>query len=199
MTLEHYPGMTERAIARIADQGAERWPLLGCTVIHRVGPMRPGENIVLVIAASAHRQAALDATAFLIDWLKTKAPFWKREDLTNGAGAWVDAREEDDAAAAAGAEAGAPPPPPTSRRHGGMTTTLPIDQMIDPDLRDDQPRDLRFPRIPSRGTGETLYPRLAVRRPRKPDPRIRAISSSPHGSGSRSFCAGTPRAPCMCS
>jgi len=99
MTLEHYPGMTERAIARIADQAAERWPLLGCTVIHRVGSLRPGENIVLVIAASAHRQAALDATAFLIDWLKTKAPFWKREDRANGPGAWVDAREEDNAAA----------------------------------------------------------------------------------------------------
>jgi molybdopterin synthase catalytic subunit len=99
MTLEHYPGMTERAIARIVDQAAGRWPLLGCTVIHRVGSLRPGENIVLVIAASAHRQAALDATAFLIDWLKTKAPFWKREDFTSGEGAWVDAREEDDAAA----------------------------------------------------------------------------------------------------
>jgi len=100
MTLEHYPGMTERAIARIADEAAQRWPLLGCTLIHRVGPLRPGDNIVLVIAASAHRQAALDATAFLIDWLKSKAPFWKREDFTNGAGAWVDAREADDAAAA---------------------------------------------------------------------------------------------------
>jgi molybdopterin synthase catalytic subunit len=99
MTLEHYPGMTERAIGRIVDQAAERWPLLGCTVIHRVGELRPGENIVLVIAASAHRQAALDATAFLIDWLKTKAPFWKREDFAGGDGAWVDAREEDDAAA----------------------------------------------------------------------------------------------------
>jgi molybdopterin synthase catalytic subunit len=99
MTLEHYPGMTERAIARIADQAAERWPLLGCTIIHRVGPLRAGDNIVLVITASAHRQPALDATAFLIDWLKTKAPFWKREDLSTGEGAWVDAREEDDAAA----------------------------------------------------------------------------------------------------
>jgi molybdopterin synthase catalytic subunit len=99
MTLEHYPGMTERAIAGIADQAAGRWPLLGCTVIHRVGKLRPGENIVLVIAVSSHRQAALDATAFLIDWLKTKAPFWKREDFAGGNGAWVDAREEDDAAA----------------------------------------------------------------------------------------------------
>src|SRR3984885_5479061 len=100
MTLEHYPGMTEKAIARITAQAAERWPLLGCTVIHRVGRLRPGENIVLVIAASAHRQAALDATAFLIDWLKTKAPFWKREDFVSGEGAWVDARDDDDAAAA---------------------------------------------------------------------------------------------------
>jgi molybdopterin synthase catalytic subunit len=99
MTLEHYPGMTERAISRIADQAANRWPLLGCTIIHRVGRLRPGENIVLVIAASTHRQAALDATAFLIDWLKTKAPFWKRENFASGEGAWVDAREEDDTAA----------------------------------------------------------------------------------------------------
>jgi molybdopterin synthase catalytic subunit len=99
MTLEHYPGMTERAIAAIADQAAERWPLLGCTIIHRVGPLRPGDNIVLVIAASTHRQAALDATSFLIDWLKTKAPFWKREDHPGGDGTWVDARDEDETAA----------------------------------------------------------------------------------------------------
>ena len=75
MTLEHYPGMTERAIERIAAEAEARWPLFGCTVIHRVGRLGLGDNIVLVIAASAHRQAALDATAFLIDWLKTKAPF----------------------------------------------------------------------------------------------------------------------------
>jgi molybdopterin synthase catalytic subunit len=100
MTLEHYPGMTERAIGGIVEQAAERWPLLGCTIIHRIGSLRPGDNIVLVIAASAHRQAALDATAFLIDWLKTQAPFWKREDFPQGEGAWVDARDEDDAAAA---------------------------------------------------------------------------------------------------
>jgi molybdopterin synthase catalytic subunit len=99
MMLEHYPGMTERAIARIVDDAEQRWPLLGCTVIHRVGPLCPGDNIVLVIAASAHRQAALDATAFLIDWLKSRAPFWKREDFVTGDGAWVDARDEDDAAA----------------------------------------------------------------------------------------------------
>jgi molybdopterin synthase catalytic subunit len=99
LTLEHYPGMTERAIGKIVARAEERWPLLGCTVIHRVGTMRAGENIVLVIAASSHRQAALDATAFLIDWLKTKAPFWKREDFASGEGAWVEAREADDAAA----------------------------------------------------------------------------------------------------
>lgn len=99
MTLEHYPGMTERAIERIVEQAEARWPLLGCTVIHRVGPLRPGEQIVLVVAASSHRQAALDATAFLIDWLKTKAPFWKKEDHAGGEGTWVEAREADDAAA----------------------------------------------------------------------------------------------------
>ncbi len=99
LTLEHYPGMTERAIGKIVARAEERWPLLGCTVIHRVGTMRAGENIVLVIAASSHRLAALDATAFLIDWLKTKAPFWKREDFASGEGAWVEAREADDAAA----------------------------------------------------------------------------------------------------
>jgi len=100
LTLEHYPGMTERAIATIAAEAEQRWALLGCTVIHRVGPMRPGENIVLVLTASAHRRAALDATAFLIDWLKTKAPFWKQEAFADGTATWVDARESDDAAAA---------------------------------------------------------------------------------------------------
>ena len=100
LTLEHYPAMTERALARIVAQAENRWPLLGCTVIHRVGRMLPGDNIVLVIAASAHRQAALDATAFLIDWLKTKAPFWKREDRASGEALWVEARDTDDAAAA---------------------------------------------------------------------------------------------------
>jgi molybdopterin synthase catalytic subunit len=99
MTLEHYPAMTERAIGKIAEQAAQRWKLLGCTVIHRVGPLRPGDNIVLVLAAASHRQAALDATSFLIDWLKTKAPFWKREDFADGGGAWADARETDEAAA----------------------------------------------------------------------------------------------------
>ncbi len=100
LTLEHYPAMTERAIAAIVAEAEQRWALLGCTVIHRVGRMRPGENIVLVLTASAHRQAALDATAFLIDWLKTKAPFWKQEAFADGSATWVDARESDDAAAA---------------------------------------------------------------------------------------------------
>lgn len=100
LTLEHYPAMTERAIARIVEEAERRWSLLGCTVIHRVGRLAAGENIVLVLAASSHRQAALDATAFLIDWLKTRAPFWKREETTDGAAIWVEAREADDAAAA---------------------------------------------------------------------------------------------------
>ena len=100
MTLEHYPAMTERAIAAICAEAEQRWSLLGCTVIHRVGRLLPGENIVLVLAAAGHRQPALDATAFLIDWLKTKAPFWKKEQFADGAEAWVEARESDDAAAA---------------------------------------------------------------------------------------------------
>jgi molybdopterin synthase catalytic subunit len=100
MTLEHYPGMTERALAAIAAEAEARWPLVACTVIHRVGRLTPGEGIVLVATASAHRQAALEATAFLIDWLKTKAPFWKHEAFAEGGGQWVDARAADDAAAA---------------------------------------------------------------------------------------------------
>ena len=100
MTLEHYPAMTERAIARITDEAERRWGLLGCTVIHRVGRLVAGDNIVLVLAAAAHRQPALDATSFLIDWLKTKAPFWKKEEFANGGSVWVEAREADDAAAA---------------------------------------------------------------------------------------------------
>ncbi|HVB69620.1 MAG TPA: molybdenum cofactor biosynthesis protein MoaE [Acetobacteraceae bacterium] len=100
LTLEHYPAMTERALAGIAAEAERRWDLLGCTVIHRVGRLLPGEPIVLVLAASAHRQAALEATAFLIDWLKTKAPFWKKEELADGVAAWVEAREADTQAAA---------------------------------------------------------------------------------------------------
>jgi molybdopterin synthase catalytic subunit len=100
MTLEHYPGMTERAMARIAEAAEQRFSLLGCTLIHRVGRLRPGANIVLVVAVAAHRQAALDATAFLIDWLKTRAPFWKKESFADGGEAWVEARESDADAAA---------------------------------------------------------------------------------------------------
>lgn len=106
MVLEHYPGMTERAIARIAAEAEARWPLTACTVIHRVGRIRPGEPIVLVLTASAHRAAALEACAFLIDWLKTKAPFWKREEFAAGTHRWVEAKAEDDAAAARWAKAG---------------------------------------------------------------------------------------------
>ena len=100
MTLEHYPAMTEQAIARITAEAERRWQLLGCTVIHRVGRLQPGENIVLVLAAAAHRQPALDATGFLIDWLKTKAPFWKKEEFGGGTETWVEARTTDDDAAA---------------------------------------------------------------------------------------------------
>ena len=99
LTLEHYPGMTERALQAIADEAVARFALLGCTVIHRHGRLAPGEAIVLVLATSAHRQPALDATGFLIDWLKTRAPFWKQEHRADGAAAWVDARTEDDTAA----------------------------------------------------------------------------------------------------
>jgi len=100
LTLEHYPGMTERALENIATAAETRFRLLGCTLVHRVGRLAPGANIVLVLAAAPHRQDALDATAFLIDWLKTRAPFWKKESFAGGAEAWVDARIADDAAAA---------------------------------------------------------------------------------------------------
>ena len=99
MTLEHYPGMTEAAMTRIANEALQRWDLLGITLIHRVGTLVPGDNIVLVLAASAHRQAALDATGFLIDWLKTRAPFWKKERFVDGTESWVEARAEDEQAA----------------------------------------------------------------------------------------------------
>ncbi len=100
MTLEHYPGMTEQAMSVIGSEAERRWSLLGCTLVHRVGRLPPGANIVLVLAAAAHRQAALDATAFLIDWLKTRAPFWKKEHFVDGNEGWVEAREADDAATA---------------------------------------------------------------------------------------------------
>ncbi len=97
MTLEHYPGMTERALAEIEAEARERWPLEATLVIHRYGRLAPGDNIVMVATASAHRQAALEACAYLIDWLKTKAPFWKLEETAEGA-KWVDARDTDEAA-----------------------------------------------------------------------------------------------------
>ena len=110
LTLEHYPGMTERAIERIAAEAVRRFDLLGCTVVHRIGTLAVGEPIVLVLAAAAHRGAALEATAFLIDWLKTRAPFWKREEFADGSHAWVEAREADDAAAARWSQGAAPDP-----------------------------------------------------------------------------------------
>jgi molybdopterin synthase catalytic subunit len=97
MTLEHYPGMTERRLAEIEAEARSRWPLEGVLIIHRYGRLEPGERIVLVATASSHRQAALDSCAFLIDWLKTKAPFWKLEEGAAGA-QWVEARESDDRA-----------------------------------------------------------------------------------------------------
>ena len=97
--LDHYPGMTERQIAAIAAQAAARWPLLGVTVIHRHGTMRVGERIVFVGTASSHRVAALEACAFLIDWLKVSAPFWKQEIRRDGSRGWVEALGADDARA----------------------------------------------------------------------------------------------------
>jgi molybdopterin synthase catalytic subunit len=99
LELEHYPGMAEAEIARIANEAMERWPLTGLTAIHRYGKIRPGENIVLVVAASSHRQAAFDAANFLMDYLKSRAPFWKKEHRKDGsAGNWVEAKEADDKA-----------------------------------------------------------------------------------------------------
>ena len=99
LELEHYPGMAEAEIARIAAEAQRRWPLLGLTIIHRVGKIRPGEEIVLVLAASAHRRAAFEAAEFLMDYLKTRAPFWKREHLQDGTiGGWVEAKSQDDEA-----------------------------------------------------------------------------------------------------
>ncbi len=99
MELEHYPGMTEQALASIVGQAKARWPLFGARVIHRVGPLKPLEQIVLVACASAHRGEAFDACEFIIDYLKTEAPFWKKEQTPAGA-RWVDARESDDSARA---------------------------------------------------------------------------------------------------
>ena len=99
LTLEHYPGMAEAEIGRHADEALSRWPLQGLTIIHRFGRIAPGENIVLVVTASSHRQAAFEAAEFLMDYLKTNAPFWKREESEKGT-SWVEARDHDDAATA---------------------------------------------------------------------------------------------------
>ena len=100
LELEHYPGMAEDELRRVAGEARARWPLKGLTVIHRFGLIRPGEEIVLVIAASSHRRAAFEAADFLMDYLKTRAPFWKREHLSGGGkGDWVEAAAADDASA----------------------------------------------------------------------------------------------------
>jgi molybdopterin synthase catalytic subunit len=105
MTLEHYPGMTERQLEAIVDEARRRWPLEDALVIHRYGRLDPGERIVLVAAASAHREAAFQACHFLMDWLKTKAPFWKIEH-TSGGDQWVEARDSDDRLAERWAKSG---------------------------------------------------------------------------------------------
>ncbi|WP_343713288.1 molybdopterin synthase catalytic subunit MoaE [Inquilinus sp.] len=99
MTLEHYPGMTERQLEEIEAEARSRWPLLEVRIVHRIGRLEPGDRIMFCGAASAHRGAALEACAFLMDWLKTKAPFWKKEETPAGE-RWVEARAEDDDAAA---------------------------------------------------------------------------------------------------
>jgi len=99
MTLEHFPGMTESELERIEAEARQRWPLEDVTIIHRVGRLLPGEQIVMVAAASAHRQAAFDAAQFIMDFLKTDAPFWKAEER-DGKTSWVEAKDSDDAARA---------------------------------------------------------------------------------------------------
>ena len=100
MTLEHFPGMTEAELQRIEAEAHGRWPLIASRIIHRYGRLVPGDNIVLVIAASAHREAAFQATQFLMDYLKTDAPFWKKEEFADGSTDWVAAKADDDAAKA---------------------------------------------------------------------------------------------------
>jgi molybdopterin synthase catalytic subunit len=100
LELEHYPGMAEEEIRRIAGEATGRWPLLGLTIVHRNGRILPGEPIVLVLAASEHRRAAFEAASFLMDFLKTRAPFWKKEHRSDGSeGDWVAAKDTDDKAA----------------------------------------------------------------------------------------------------
>jgi len=98
MTLEHYPGMTEKALEKIVEEARARWDLSDALVIHRVGTLKPTDQIVLVVVTSAHRGEAFQACEFLMDYLKTRAPFWKKEKTPDG-GRWVDARTADDAAA----------------------------------------------------------------------------------------------------
>jgi molybdopterin synthase catalytic subunit len=98
MTLEHYPGMTEAELERVEGEAKARWPLQASLIVHRIGALAPGDNIVLVVTASAHRQAAFAAAEFLMDYLKTRAPFWKKEEAPDGSITWVDARESDDTA-----------------------------------------------------------------------------------------------------
>lgn len=98
MTLEHYPGMTEAELGRVEAEAHEHWPLSASLIIHRIGELKPGDNIVLVVTASAHRHAAFEAAEFLMDYLKSRAPFWKKETRPDGTAGWVDARESDTAA-----------------------------------------------------------------------------------------------------
>ena len=99
MTLEHYPGMTEAELASMEADACRRWPVQASLIVHRIGALEPGDNIVLVITASAHREAAFAAAEFLMDYLKTRAPFWKKERDASGAERWVEARQTDDRAA----------------------------------------------------------------------------------------------------
>jgi len=96
MTLEHYPGMTEAELARVEAEAHERWPLQGTTIIHRIGNLAPGDNIVLVVSTSKHRHAAFESAEFLMDYLKYRAPFWKKETGADGDGHWVEARDSDE-------------------------------------------------------------------------------------------------------
>jgi molybdopterin synthase catalytic subunit len=107
MLLEHYPGMTEAELERVEAEAHRRWPLHASTIVHRYGALQPGDNIVLVVTASAHRHAAFEAAMFLMDYLKSSAPFWKKEMLAAGGSRWVDARESDEDALARWREKGA--------------------------------------------------------------------------------------------
>jgi molybdopterin synthase catalytic subunit len=99
LTLEHYPGMTEAELERIEAEAQSRWPLEASLIVHRIGELEPGDNIVLVVTVSAHRSAAFEAAGFLMDYLKTRAPFWKKETDSSGKEVWVEAREGDEKAA----------------------------------------------------------------------------------------------------